>query len=217
MVIEFELPDIQVPTQAISEYWLRYAFVGSPSQSSQVNALANTYMRLCEAAIVEYRLGSIALREVWADPASLGLRTLHRSVSHFESCITDVHRAIAAYRRLRNHRARDPLSLHLADVKPAFISDQISYQVRAIRDAVHHLEEKVVNGDVAEGQPIALKPDGHELPHPSATGQTIKTYDRLAIGPHILKFSELAELLAEMSYVASKVAEFDPSPPCTQL
>ena len=216
MIIDFAMPEISAPTPAISEYWHRYFFVGSPSQNAQVNALASTYMRLVEAAIAEYQLGSKALREVWADHTSLGLRAMHRSISHFESCISDMHRAIAAYRWLRNHQARDPLSVYLASVKPSFISDKIAFRVRDMRDDVHHLEEKVVKGEVTEGQPIALKPDGGEVPHPTETGQTIKTFDRLVIGPHGLKFSEIAEWLTEMSTVAAKVAQFDPRQPDAQ-
>ena len=210
MLVDFALPDVPDPVGAISDYWSRYFFVGSPSQNPQINALAGTYMRLVEAAIVEYRLGSVALRQVWADHTSLGLRAMHRSISHFESCVSDMHRAIAAYRRLRNHPDRDPLSAYLAGVKPAFIADKIAFRVRDMRDAVHHLEEKVVKGEMAEGQSVALRPDGQEVPHPTEPGQTIKMFDRLAIGPHQLMFSEIAAWLSEMSAVATTVARFDP-------
>lgn len=209
MIIDFALPEISEPSTAISDYWLRYFFVGSPSQNYQVNVLASTYMRLVEAAIVEYQLGSEALRKVWSDSSSFGVRAMHRSISHFESCISNMHRAIAAYRRLRSHPDRDQLSVHLADVKPAFLSDKIANQLRNMRDAVHHLDEKVVNREVTLGQPMALKPDGVEVPHPTEEGQTIKTFDRLVIGPHMVKFSDVADWLTEMSAVAAKIAQFD--------
>lgn len=219
MIVEFELPEVSVPDSIISSFWVRFLFLGTPSQNRQVIALASTYMRLAETAIVEYQMGSEALRQVWADHTSLGLRAMHRSISHFESCISDMHRAIAAYRHLRNHRDRDPLSVYLADVKPRFITDKIAFQVRDMRDAVHHLEKLVVRGEIAEGQPIALKPEGDEFPHPTEAGQTVKTFDRLVIGPHSLKFSDIANWLTEMSSVAARIAQFDPPVgtirPCT--
>lgn len=210
MIVNFALPEVSVPASAISEYWLRYFFVGSPSQSFQVNALASTYMRLVEASITEYQLGSKALREVWENHTSLGLSAMHRSIAHFENCISGMHRAIAAYRRLRSHPTRDPVSVYLADVKPTFIANKIAFQVRNMRDAVHHMEEKLIKGEVEEGQPIALKPDGTEAPHPTEAGQIIKTIDHLVIGPYVLRFIEIAEWLTEMSTVAAKVAQFDP-------
>jgi hypothetical protein len=210
MIVDFDLPDVPEPTTAISDYWNRYFFIGSPSQNAQVNALASTYMRLVEGSTVEYGLGCSALRQVWSDHTSMGLRAMHRSISHFENCVTGMHRAIAAYRRLRNHSGRDPLSVYLAEVKPAFLSDKIASPVRHIRDAVHHLEEKVVKGEIAEGQPFALRPDGEEVPHATELGQTIKTFDRLVIGPHQLTFSDIATSLSEMAAVAAKISQFPP-------
>lgn len=210
MYVELDLPEVPEPTTSVSTFWQRYLFFESPSQNAQVNALASTYMRLVEASIVDYRLGSSALRRVWSDHNSVGLKAMHRSISHFESCVSGMHRAIAAYRRLRNHPARDPLSVYLADVKPAFISDNIAFRVRNVRDAVHHLEEKVLKGEVAEGQQIALMPDGDEVPHATELGQTIMTYDRLVIGPHQLKFADIATWLSEMAAFAGKVSEFNP-------
>ncbi len=79
-----------------------------------------------------------------------------------------------------------------------------------MRDAVHHLEEKVVNGKVTEGQSIALRPVGQEVAHFTEPGQTVKTFDRLEIGPHQLLFSDIVFWLSEMSTVAAKIAQFDP-------
>jgi len=213
MYVEFDLPIVAEPRATFSNYWSRYFFVGSPSQSQQVNALASTYMRLVEAAIVEYGMGSVALRQFWAESASMHLSAMHRSISHFETCISDMHRSISAYRRLRNHVARDELSVYLAAHKPTFVSDKVAFQVRNMRDAIHHLEEKVIKGEVADGQPIALKPEGPEVPHPTEPNQTIKTFDRLAIGPYELTFSNIAAWLYEMAVVADSIAQYDPRQP----
>ena len=211
MYVEFDLPVVTQPHTAVSTYWNRYLFVGSPSQNQHINALASTYMRLAEAAIMEYDLGCRALRQVWADDTSLGLRAMHRSISHFESCVSDMHRAISAYRRLRRHKAMDPLSLYLAKCKPAFATDAIASQIRIVRDAIHHLEEMVVEDRIPYGQPIALRPNGVELAHPSEEGQTVKTFDRLEIGANQLSFHSIATWLEEISTVAAKIAEYEPN------
>ena len=155
-------------------------------------------------------MASAALREFWANHNSLGLPMMHRFISHFETCVSDVHRAIDAYRRLRNHNSRDALSLHLAEHKPAFVSDSVANRFREVRDAIHHLPEKLGKGEVTEGQFIALKPDGPEEPHPTETGQTIKTFDRLAIGPHELLFAAIAQTLTELVATTEKIAKYQP-------
>jgi len=209
MYVEINLPEVPVPA-AIANYWLNYFFRASPSGNYQINALASTYMRLVEAAIVEYRMGSAALRELWSNHTSLGLGAMHRSIAHFESCLSDMHRATNAYRRLRRHKGMDPLTLFLASEKPSFATDSIARQLRLVRDGIHHLEEMVVEGRIAEGQPIALKPDGPEVQHPTEPGQTIKTFDRLVIGDRQVTFQNIATWLAEMSAIAAKVSQFEP-------
>ncbi len=193
-----------------SHYWTQYLFRGSPSELYEINALASTYMRLVEAAVAEYQLASIALREFWANHYSLGLPLIHRSISHFETCVSDVHRAIDTYRRLRNHKSRDPLSIYLADHKPAFVSDSVASRFREVRDAIHHLPEKIGKGEVVEGQFIALKPDGLEVPHPTEAGQTNKTFYRLVIGPYELTFEEISRTLTELSATTKHIAKFQP-------
>jgi hypothetical protein len=211
MEVDFNLPTVVVPAEAMSNYWGRYMFVGTPSEIAQVNALASTFMRLTASAIDEYGLGVKALRAVWADHTSLGLYEMHKSIAHFEHCVSDMHRAIRAYRALR--KAQDPLALYLAEDeptrKPAFVSDGVATPVRNVRDAIHHLEQKLFNGEITDGQHVVVGPTGPERPHPTQAGQILKTFDRLAIGPHELTFSDIAACLSEMGQVAARIAQFD--------
>ena len=210
MYVEIDLPDVPIP-DAFANYWLNYFFTGSPSTNFQINALANTYMRLVEAAIVEYRMGAVALRESWSNHASLGIKEAYRSIAHFECCLSDMHRAINAYRRLRGHKALDPLSAFLAHERPDFSTDRIADQLRLMRNGIHHLDEMIVKGQVTEGQPIALKPDGLVSQHPTEHGQTVKTIDRLVIGKERVSFRGIAAWLGEMSAAAEKISKFEPT------
>ena len=122
-----------------------------------------------------------------------------------------MYRATNCFRRLRRDRQQDPLSQALSIEKVSFASDSVADRFRTIRNEIHHLEEMVVEGRIAEGQPFALKPDGPEIPHPTEPNQTIKTIDRLVIGAREMKFSELTTLLKEMASVAVRIAEFLPN------
>ena len=59
MYVEFDVPDINEYPKGFPEYWLKSLFIQSPSERYQINALASTYMRLVEAALVEYCSGLI--------------------------------------------------------------------------------------------------------------------------------------------------------------
>lgn len=211
MYIEFDLPEISEHASGFPQYWIKTLFIQSPSQRYQINALTSTYVRLVEAALIEYHSGAARLREFWGTHTSLNLGAMNRSVSHFESCISNMHRATNCFRRLRRDRGQDPLPLRLNVDKAIFATDAVSDRFRIIRNEIHHLEKMVMNGQIAEGQPFSLKPDGPEIPHPIEPHQTIKTIDRLAIGTHEVRFSELTTWLTEMANFVVKIADFLPN------
>jgi len=210
MRIEFNIPDISQAGD-FPDYWLKVMFIQSPSSRYQINALTSTYIRLVEAAVIEYRAGSTKLKEFWSTHNSINLGAMHRSVSHFEACLSNMYRATNCFRRLRRDREQDPLSLKLNIEKAVFAGDAVTAKFRLIRNEIHHLEEMVMDGRISSGQPFALKPDGPEIAHPTEIGQTIKTIDRLQIGEREVRFSELAGWLDEMLIFARRITDHLPN------
>lgn len=210
MYVTLKVPDINEYPNGFPNFWLNWYFTGSISSNFQINALVITFIRLIEAAFVEYRLGKSKLTEFWKPNLSLNLSAMHRSISHFESCLSDMHRAIKCFTRLRRHKdLPEGLRLSLNDEKPRFVAEQISSKIAEIRHGIHHLEELVMKGKLQEGQFFTLQPDGPENPHPTELNQTIKTIDRLVIAQSELQFSSLATWLTEMGGYAEKIAAYE--------
>ncbi len=92
MYVSINVPEIDEYPEGFPQYWLKTLFISPVSSSFQINALASTYVRLVEAALVEYRLGYLKLKEFWGTHTSVNLGAMHRSVSHFESCLSDMYR-----------------------------------------------------------------------------------------------------------------------------
>jgi hypothetical protein len=211
MYVKFDIPEINAYHKGFPSYWLKVMMVGTVSTSYQVNALASTYVRLVEASLVEYRLAYPTLMGFWDAHDGLKLSAMHRAISHFETCLTNMHRAIVCFVRLRRHAdLPENLKLTLNQDKPRFVANTISDQLRDIRNAVHHLEERVMKGDIREGECFVLSPDGEETAHEYEPGQTNKLFDRLIIGSLSVKFSDLAAWLTELAYYAEKLSEFEP-------
>ncbi len=124
MYVHIEVPKIEEYKSGFPQYWLNLLFNRRVSTRYQVNALASTYIRLVEAAIVEYNLGTEKLHEFWNTHTSLNLGAMHRSTSHFESCLSNICRAINCYRKLRRNKEKDPLSIILNMEKPNFNTNQ---------------------------------------------------------------------------------------------
>lgn len=211
MYVEFDLPALPPKRDAFSQYWLRSIFIKSPSIRYEINALANTYVRLVNAALVEYEEGGKRLRAFWATHTSFNLGAMNRSTSHFESCIFNANRATNCFRRLRGDRLYDPIALALRQHNFSFPQDAIADRIREMRNEIYHLEDLVLDGRILQGQSFALRADGPEVPHPTEANQTVKTIDRLLIGSHEILFRDLVQWLIEMTDAVSKMAEVLPS------
>lgn len=211
MYIEFDIPDLSASAEGVPQYWIKTLFIQTPSSRYQINALTSTYVRLVEAALIEYQLGSAKLREYWGTHSSINVGAMHRSMSHFETCISNLYRATNCFRRLRRDKGQDPLSRELNHEKAIFATDPVSDRFRLFRNEIHHSEEMVMEGRISEGQPYGLKPDGPEVAHPTETNQTIKTIDRLVIGEREVRLSELADWITEMLSFAKRIADYLPN------
>jgi hypothetical protein len=210
MYVEIEAPAVDGYPAGFSQYWVRAFFVGSISQDYQINALASTYVRVVESALIEYRLGVERLREFWSTHDSFKLSAAHSAITHFETCISNMYRATNCFRRISRHKAKDALSIELNKERPAFATDTVARRFMLARHEVHHMDEAVTKGRLREGQQFVLGPTGPEVAHPTEPNQTVKTIDRIAIGSHEIHFSELAGWLTEMKSVADKIASFEP-------
>lgn len=213
MYIEIEIPEIKKFPNGFLGYWTKFVFIGSISSNPRVNALATTYVRLVEAALIEYRLAEAPLKEFWEESSSIKISAMHKSVAHFEACITNMYRAIRCFTWLRNNEmVPEGLRVILCTDKPTFIADKIAGRLRKVRDAIHHMEEKFMNENIPEGTSFTLYPDGFETPVEGEPGQTLKKIDLLKIGAMEIRFSELAEWLIEMGCYAEKISEYKPEP-----
>lgn len=206
MYVLFNVPDIEARNSGFPKFWLRTLFVTRVSPVFEVNALSIMYVRLVEAAILEYSMGRRALLEFWGTHTAIALGAMHQSVSHFESCLSSAHRAKNIFSRLRRHAELGELSSVLNDPKPNFTSGGFADKLRNMRNEIHHTEETLLEGELGAGNPFMLKADGPETPHPTEANQTNKMIDRLVIGSRKLLFTELAQALVEMADYCDKIA-----------
>src|SRR5438445_7819032 len=103
MHIAYQIPSIADFPNGFPEYWLESMFNRSISDEYTINSLVSTYVRLVDSALSEYRLGDVQLRDFWDTHTSIKLSAMHKSISHYETCITNMHRAIRCFTRLRKN------------------------------------------------------------------------------------------------------------------
>jgi hypothetical protein len=93
---------------------------------------------------------------------------------------------------------------------PHFTKDAIANRIREIRDAIQHMDERVLKGEIPEGTTFMLTATGPVTPVPDSDqpNQTLKKIDRLTIGDTEVLFTELVAWLREMGKCAELISQY---------
>ena len=151
----------------------------------QAKALWVNYIRLVDQVVREYKAAREALQLYVNTPNNVML-PLFQCIGHFESCISLMKRAIVFARRMRRHRGGPQIGKH--DVLASAGEKIINF-----RNAIEHLDDDILKGNVPIGSPIALmvKSDSIEL-----TGNEIY-------------FTDLAKWIQELHKLATDLVNYN--------
>jgi hypothetical protein len=209
MIIATAQPPVPDFRAAFSHYWNKAIFAGPPSDDHATRAYVTTYMRLVESCLSEYRAADLKLQDFWVESSSFKLSLAHTAISHFETCITNAQRAIRCFNKFRaSQYLHATVQIELKGHAHTFHTDKVAKRLRDIRDTIHHFDRAIEKREVAYGEPFTLQPTGPDVPVEGEPGQTIKTIDRLQIGPHELLLADLAKWLTEMGECAEIISRF---------
>ncbi|MGJ7521762.1 hypothetical protein ACSFA0_14850 [Variovorax sp. LT1P1] len=215
MIIRFDFPKVTAIGGTLQGHWLR----GTPwgrrvyQYDREVRALETTFLRLVESALLEYDQMEESIRSFWETSTYVNFGAMNAAVSNAEICVTNMHRAARIFNRLLRRPNMNRELCQLLDFRgKAFRTDAVTGRLGDIRNAIHHFEDKLLGGEIGDDEWQSLAPTGPEQPMASEPGQTVKTIDRLCLGPHSVTFGELADWLAEMRQCAVLMAEFVPVP-----
>lgn len=201
MRISIDIPDVQVGAIRSHRLLQRMFTKGGPVGYANV-ALLENLIRLTEHAGYELMQGKGLILQLWSeeDRTSVAIGAAFQASSHFEACVSDTHRAlnhIVAVRKRREvlPRSRDKLPPNLSIYKGA-----LRDSIREIRSAIQHKEERILRGLIAEGEPFIARADGDEVP--TEDNNTLKTINRIELGPHRIEFAILAKTIEELRMCA---------------
>ena len=161
---------------------------------------------MTEMAIRQYEQMRLWTEQVWLHSGGkIPLGAAHEASGYLEACITNMHRVVQATRALRKNAAlpsefKEKFPKHLGFLRS-------ENRISGVRDAVQHTLDKIAKGEIAEGRPLSLTPNG---PDKTEDGQFQKTISYAEIGQLTVQFSELANWLEEMARCAQVVADFSP-------
>jgi hypothetical protein len=146
------LPDLSKLDPHLSrEHTLKVVFNAAGSPDQQVAVLLKSYLRLVDKGVSEYQ----------ATTAALAGATTHQllvAAGHLENCVLTMRRALRFAYRLK--------SLQSAPTPPrqaAIFQARTQESLIRVRDAIEHLDERLLNEQIPDGSPVVLLIDGDNL------------------------------------------------------
>jgi hypothetical protein len=189
--LEFDVPDLSGLQQHSSRLALRRAFQNSGPKDLGAYALVLNATRLSDLAIREYEQGRSMLVSLVTETGA-GLDYAVAASGHFETCLSALHRALRHLDALRRFK---PAPVELKRLIPVDLVERnrtIAREVSDLRDAILHLDERIIKGKLSQGEALCLLP----------------TKEGLELGAHQLPFELLAKWLRRLHDCSSCVADF---------
>lgn len=176
-----DLRDYRTLTHVLNVYFRR----GGP-QKIKAAALVRNYIRMIDHLIMEYKYAREALLNYVNTPTNV-LGPLFVAIGHLETVVTSLKRAIRFLDRIKRDQQIPAIERNLS-----VLSNDTKYRVTSLRDAIQHLDEKLIKGELREGEEITLlaKSNGIEL---------FSTE---------IKYTEIANWIRELDKVSSQLATY---------
>jgi len=153
----------------------------------QARALWTNYVRLVDHLVWEYNIARQSLQE-YIDTPNNTMSPLFRCIAHMESCINTMRRAILFARRMRNHKDSPAID------KLAILSGDVGDRLVETRNAIEHLENSILKGDIPEGEPTTL----------------LVQSDRIGLLGNEILYSEFADWITELHKLAENLVDYHP-------
>lgn len=159
---------------------------GSPRKN-----LATSVLRLTDKAIHEYKLGRKSLVQYKSNRQNF--LAFFRAQGHFENCLQSLHHCLRFVDALRRHGPRQPSGAQALPKanQVEVLSSGVSTRLKVVRHGIEHIDDRICDGDIQLGQPIAL--------HLTDGGLQLE-------GTNIT-YAELARWLRQLYRIADAIAE----------
>jgi len=150
----------------------------------QARALWTNYVRLVDQVVREYNAARKEL-QLYVNTPNNVMSPLFVCTGHFESCITTMKRAIVFARRMRRHKNGPQIGKYE-------VLASSGKKIVDLRDAIEHLDEDILKGNIPQGSSILLKVNS----------------DSLELAGNEIFFSDLAKWIRELHKIASELIDY---------
>jgi hypothetical protein len=210
MIVEIAIPELTLYPDGFPSRWLGIIVLGNRRDEYKIHAIITTYIRLVEGAYVHYKNARQRAQAFWNNHASVDMFSHNLSATYFEDCINSMHRAILCMKRIHSYPEVPADLKNLFPKEPQFTAGAVADRIREIRNAIQHMDERVLKETIPENTPFMLMATGPDTPvlDSDQPNQTLKVIDRLTIGSDEVLFVDLVTWLHEMGECAEVISKY---------
>lgn len=184
-----EMPDLTNLHANIPCVISNFLLQGVGPDDGNVRALWLNYIRLVDQMLWEYNAVRDAL-QLYIDTPNITFSPLFRAIAHMETCVNTMRRAILFARRMRNHKDSPKID------KLKVLSSNAGDRLVGIRNAIEHLENLILKGEIAEGDATTL----------------LVQSDRVELLGNEIFYNELADWAIELHALSTQLTDYrDPA------
>lgn len=186
-----EAPDLSgLDSRTSVGFMLNRVFGGGGPTDRRAYAFAMNFIRLVDSLLLEYEEARQSLLRYLTAPRDVfEFSPFVRSTGQFENCISTLMRVVNLLNKLRSSR-----SGIVVDRKLAICSAKAQAKIRALRNAIEHLDSELSADALGTDQGLCL----------------LVMSDRLQLGAAEILYSELASWISELNTLSREVATFNP-------
>jgi hypothetical protein len=172
------------------------ALTGAGSDDRVAYTLQANSIRLSQAAISEYQLGVLAVKNFHEKRQELSaLHWAVVSVNHFESCLWHLERFLKHCRALRGSVSAEPDLKRIIPRTLQIFEQDAESRITRLRHRLAHLEKAAQNSELPQGSSIMLRP----------------VRSGLILADIQISWLELAAWLREAHSIVERLIEFMPN------
>lgn len=190
-MIKSDWPELQGSPGRLIGYTTIRLFAGQLGAStSKERVLAISYIRLVAKAVHDFELAGSA-NDAAREPLSDFLSAI-QVTDHLENCIVTLHRTLLFLNTLKDRGILTADAEHIT-LKPRsapVLATETQKRIRDMRDAILHMDDRIMDGEYIDGTPIALSPRN----------------GRLELESVVIRLDEIANWLDQLSEIAELLA-----------
>ena len=138
------IPDLEEYLNQTISIWLNSYALGTKKVPTESYFRISNFFRLLNQTTYQYECARQELL-LHVDPQNKVLKHYYSALSHFESCISFLHRTIRFIKSIKRDKSTQTISRH-----QSVLTNKTEKDLKDFRDSIEHIDNMIANGEITQ-------------------------------------------------------------------